>query len=87
MSIELQSFNPKPKNFYTQKELAEYLSVSKSKIDRMLQKRQIPFYRIGRSLRFRVSDIENYLDDNRINSFRPFMIWLYEPEMEKTLSM
>jgi excisionase family DNA binding protein len=53
-------------NMLTPDDLAAYLRISKTGVYRMVEKRQIPFYRIGGSLRFAQSDILAYLGGKRI---------------------
>jgi len=45
----------------TPNELAEFLQISKSSVYLLVETRKIPFYKIGGSLRFRKSDIDEYL--------------------------
>jgi putative molybdopterin biosynthesis protein len=42
-------------------EVAEMLGVAKITIYRLIDKRQLPVYRVGRRLRFRKEEIEDYL--------------------------
>ena len=53
------------KEFYTVKELAELLCVKPLTIYRMVQRKELPHYKIGRSVRFRRDDIEAYLKSRR----------------------
>ena len=46
----------------TVRQVAEYLQVSKSKIYYMIQRRSIPFIRLGRNVRIRQSDLLNWLN-------------------------
>lgn len=55
-------------NLITPEEVASILRMSKSSIYRIIEKRQIPFYKISGSLRFRKSDIDKYIDDALINT-------------------
>jgi excisionase family DNA binding protein len=57
----------KSKAFFTPEELAEFLSVSKATIYRLVGKRKLPFHRIGGMLRFKRQEIENYLENERID--------------------
>ena len=50
----------------TPDELARYFRISKTGVYRLVEKRQIPFYRVGGSLRFAKSDVKAYLGGNRI---------------------
>ncbi len=45
----------------TTQEVAEYLGLSLETIYRFTTKRSIPFLKIGHSLRFKQSDVEEYL--------------------------
>lgn len=44
-------------------ELAEILNISVVSVRRLVDKRGVPFYKIGGSLRFKMVDIEQYLEE------------------------
>jgi len=48
------------KYFLSPRELADYFSVSLKTIYRRIENREIPFYKIGRSIKFKKEDIEKY---------------------------
>ena len=48
---------------YTVPELAEYLSISRAKLYRMIQNNEIPHIRIGRNVRVRESDLMSWLEE------------------------
>lgn len=50
--------------FLTTKEVAKLFNVSISTINRMMDNRKIPFFKIGGSIRFSKEDIKQYLEDN-----------------------
>ncbi len=50
-----------PREFYTAQELAQMLRVTEMTIYRMAKRGQLPFYSIGRSMRFRVKEVEEFL--------------------------
>jgi excisionase family DNA binding protein len=52
----------------TPEELASLLRMSKPSVYRLIEKRKIPFYKISGSLRFKLSEIERYINDARIDS-------------------
>ena len=52
----------------TIEELSEYLKVSKEKIYRMLQSNEIPAFKIGSQWRFKLSEIEKWIDSHMINT-------------------
>ncbi len=54
------------RTFLTPDEMAECLAVSKTTVYRLVVRRQIPFYKIGGSLRFRKEDIEKFFEERRI---------------------
>lgn len=58
------------KKFLSPNELAKLVNVSKCSIYRLVEKRQIPFYKIGGSLRFKKEDIINYLEMSHIKSMK-----------------
>lgn len=55
------------KEFLTTKELAVFFNTSLATIYRLIEGRRIPFYKIGRSIRFKMEDIQKYLEDNRVD--------------------
>ncbi len=50
-----------PREFYTAQELAQMLCVTEMTIYRMAKRGQLPFYSIGRSMRFRAHEVEAFL--------------------------
>jgi excisionase family DNA binding protein len=46
----------------TREDTASYLAVSKRTLDRLIQAGEIPAYRIGGHRRFRVEDIDSFID-------------------------
>jgi len=55
-------------NLLTPDDLARFLSISKTGVYRLVEKRRIPFFRVGGSLRFEKKDVLSYLQGNRIES-------------------
>lgn len=51
---------------YTSVELAEFLKLSEDHIRRMVSQRTIPFVKIGRSVRFKSDDIDQWLSTKRV---------------------
>lgn len=47
--------------FYTTSELAELLRVTETTIYRMARRGELPYYTIGRSMRFRHGDVDDFL--------------------------
>ncbi len=52
------------------REVAAILQVSICSIYRMIDRREIPFYRFTHKLRFRASDVEKYVERCRVESLR-----------------
>jgi excisionase family DNA binding protein len=55
-----------PKKLLTIDDVAEMFIVSKPTVYRMVQSRILPFYRIGRYLRFDEGEILDYLERQRV---------------------
>lgn len=55
-------------SFFSPEDLAAYLGVSKTTIYRLVEKRSLPFYKIGGSLRFKESDVFDYIEKQRVKS-------------------
>lgn len=47
---------------YTVPEVAEYLKMSKSKVYYLIQRREIPYIKIGRNVRIRQEDLLKWLE-------------------------
>lgn len=58
------------KVFLKPEELATFLNVSRPTVYRLIERRLIPFYKIGGSLRFKMQDILDYVEKN--NRIAPF---------------
>lgn len=69
MEIGLNA-NNRIKAFFTPDELAEFLAISKATVYRLVGKRQLPFHKIGGVLRFKKQDIEEYLENGRIEPIK-----------------
>jgi excisionase family DNA binding protein len=52
---------PIAERFLTYEQAAEFLSVSKSALYTLVSRKRIPFYRRGRIVRFRQSELERWL--------------------------
>ena len=50
---------------FTRKEAAKYLKVSLSTLDKIAKYEKLPFYKILDSIRFKKSDLNNYLNTKR----------------------
>ena len=46
------------KEFITKEKLTEILNLSIGKIDNMMKQKQIPFYKVGKSVRFDVDEVK-----------------------------
>jgi len=62
--------NNRNRAFFTPDEIANFLSVSKTTIYRLANKRKLPFHKIGGVLRFRREEIEKYLEAGRIEPIK-----------------
>lgn len=50
----------------SESEVLEILSISKASILRAREKNEITFYRIGKSVRYKMSDVERFLDERKV---------------------
>ena len=53
-------------------EVAEFLKVSPTSVRRLQQGRQLPFIKVGGSVRFDKSDIINFLKKQRVEAINGF---------------
>ena len=58
------------KNLITPEDLMKLLNISKSSVYRLVDKRSIPFYKIGGNLRFSIIDIEGYLNKVKVEPIK-----------------
>ncbi|MEH2480604.1 excisionase family DNA binding protein [Nitrobacteraceae bacterium AZCC 2146] len=49
-------------------EVAEFLKISESTVRRLQQRRLIPFFKVGGSVRFVKSDLVSYLEKQRVET-------------------
>lgn len=49
-------------------EVAKFLRISKTSVYRLVERRELPFCRVGRTLRFTRKDLETYLAARRVGS-------------------
>ena len=55
------------KEFFTIEQLSEYLNLKRSTLYFQVETGQIPHYRIGRLLRFKKAEIDEWLESHRIS--------------------
>ena len=55
--------------FLTVDEVASYLRISKCSVYRIMERRDMPFYRLARKVLFRASDVRDYLTKCRVGPF------------------
>lgn len=49
---------------------AQYLATSDRHVRELVYRRQIPYFKVGRLVRFKVSDLDNWLNANRVEVSR-----------------
>ena len=52
-------------NFMIIREVSEYLQIKASTLYRLVEERGIPHYRVGRQIRFKKSDIDQWMEGQR----------------------
>ena len=51
----------------SKKEVTTYLDVSLGMVDKLM-KEDLPYIKLGKSVRFKMTDIENYLNSNKVKN-------------------
>jgi len=51
----------------SKKEVTTYLDISLGMVDKLM-KEDLPYIKLGKSVRFRMNDIENYLNSNKVKN-------------------
>ncbi len=59
------------KEFLAVNELSQYLGIKKSSLYSMVEKREIPFYKIGRLVRFKKADIDAWVAGLKFEAISP----------------
>ena len=55
-------------NLLKLEDVVAFLNVSEISVRRLISKRKLPYYKVGRSLRFEKQDVLNFLKQNRVES-------------------
>lgn len=55
---------------YMPAEVASKFGISRATLYRLVETRKLPFYKVGRSLRFSEEDLVAYLNSHRVNAIR-----------------
>jgi excisionase family DNA binding protein len=50
---------------------ADYLGTSERFVRRLIAERRVSFHHVGRHVRFRLSDLDTWLDGQRVEAIRP----------------
>lgn len=54
------------KDLLTRAEVQAWLRISKRTLDKMMRNRQIPFHKIGKSVRFKRQELEEWFETLRV---------------------
>jgi excisionase family DNA binding protein len=54
------------KNFFTTEEVAEYTGLAPGTVRNKVWKRELPAYRLGNKLRFKVEDVDEWLSNKLV---------------------
>lgn len=60
------SMNNLQTKYLTQKEAAKYLGFAKSTVSMMTSRGELTHYRVGRSVRYTILDLDNYMQSRKI---------------------
>jgi excisionase family DNA binding protein len=53
---------------YNVEDLAVFLKISRATVYRLIDKKKIRFIRAGKGIRFRLEDVQDYLDKNSVEA-------------------
>ena len=56
---------------FTVSQAAEYMGVTVRFVRRLVAERRIPFYRLGRLVRLKKTDIDEFINAGRVEAFNP----------------
>jgi len=71
--------------YLTIEELAEYLKLAEQTIRRWVLNREIPFHKIRKVIRFRVSEIEKWIDGGGVCKTKSYDVTVQEEISESDL--
>jgi excisionase family DNA binding protein len=66
--LEIIAMN-QPERWMSVTEIAEHLGVSKETVYRWLEKEKIPAHRVGKLWKFKASEIDDWVTNDRANEF------------------
>lgn len=56
---------------FTVQEAADYMNTTVRFVRRLVSERRIPFYRLGRHVRLKRTDVDAFIDAGRVEAFDP----------------
>jgi excisionase family DNA binding protein len=62
LSLAVENSEFLPNSWVRKTVIARHLSMSVRSVDNLIQQKKIPFVRLGRSVRFRISDVDRALE-------------------------
>jgi excisionase family DNA binding protein len=54
------------KDFFTKRELMEYLRISRGTVDKFMRHQGLPYIKLGKKVLFRKSDIDRWIESKRV---------------------
>jgi len=54
------------KTFMTKKEVQEYLRISPATLDRLMQQKAFPYFKLERKVLFKKGDIDKFIESKRV---------------------
>ena len=64
--VEEKDSKPSTREFYTVSQIANLLQLNEMTIYRMVKAGELPYHQIGRMMRFRNDDVEQFLSQHRV---------------------
>lgn len=72
LKLHMDDKVPFPSSIMTPPEVAQLLRISRASVYRLIERRALPFYKIGGSLRFSRSAVLKYLEEVTVSSSNPY---------------
>ncbi len=63
------------KGFYNIEEVSKYLDVSIPYVRKLVRARLIPYYRFGNRLKFKITEIDEWVETNRIEQRKSVLLY------------
>lgn len=59
----------------TVEQAADWINMSTRYVRRLVDQRRIPFYRVGRCIRLKTTDLDQHVEAGRVDPLTPTTVW------------